>query len=62
MSWRRSGLRRLRFRQDVAVLDPTGETAMTGTVLVLNASYERLQRVSLRQAIKMLVHEVAVVG
>lgn len=30
-------------------------------VLVLNASYEPLQRVSLRHAIKMLVREVAVV-
>ena len=32
-----------------------------GYVLVLNASYEPLQRVSLRHAIKMLVREVAVV-
>lgn len=32
-----------------------------GSVLVLNASYEPLQRVSLRHAIKMLVREVAVV-
>ncbi|MFD1824234.1 MULTISPECIES: HNH endonuclease [Mumia] len=31
------------------------------TVLVLNASYEPLQRVSLRHAIRMLVREVAVV-
>ncbi|MCW2747690.1 MAG: endonuclease [Nocardioidaceae bacterium] len=30
-------------------------------VLVLNASYEPLQRVSLRHAIKMLVREVAVI-
>lgn len=34
---------------------------MDGSVLVLNASYEPLQRVSLRHAIKMLVREVAVV-
>jgi len=34
---------------------------MNGSVLVLNASYEPLQRVSLRHAIKMLVREVAVV-
>lgn len=34
---------------------------MDGHVLVLNASYEPLQRVSLRHAIKMLVREVAVV-
>ena len=33
----------------------------TGDVLVLNASYEPLQRVSLRHAIKMLVREVAVI-
>ncbi|MBA4607518.1 MULTISPECIES: HNH endonuclease [Aeromicrobium] len=32
-----------------------------GDVLVLNASYEPLQRVSLRHAIKMLVREVAVI-
>lgn len=32
-----------------------------GYVLVLNASYEPLQRVSVRHAIKMLVREVAVV-
>ncbi len=32
-----------------------------GHVLVLNASYEPLQRVSLRHAIKMLVREVAVI-
>lgn len=32
-----------------------------GYVLVLNASYEPLQRVSLRHAIKMLVREVAVI-
>lgn len=31
------------------------------TVLVLNASYEPLQRVSLRHAIRMLVREVAVI-
>lgn len=31
------------------------------SVLVLNASYEPLQRVSLRHAIKMLVREVAVI-
>ncbi len=34
---------------------------MDGSVLVLNASYEPLQRVSLQHAIKMLVREVAVV-
>ena len=34
---------------------------MDGHVLVLNASYEPLQRVSLRHAIRMLVREVAVV-
>ncbi len=34
---------------------------MDGSVLVLNASYEPLQRVSLRHAIKMLVREVAVI-
>ena len=34
---------------------------MTGSVLVLNASYEPLQRVSVQHAIKMLVREVAVV-
>lgn len=34
---------------------------MDGYVLVLNASYEPLQRVSLQHAIKMLVREVAVV-
>jgi 5-methylcytosine-specific restriction endonuclease McrA len=34
---------------------------MADEVLVLNASYEPLQRVSLRHAIKMLVREVAVV-
>lgn len=34
---------------------------MAQEVLVLNASYEPLQRVSLRHAIKMLVREVAVV-
>lgn len=33
----------------------------TGDVLVLNASYEPLQRVSLRHAIRMLVREVAVI-
>lgn len=32
-----------------------------GYVLVLNASYEPLQRVSMRHAIKMLVREVAVI-
>lgn len=32
-----------------------------GDVLVLNASYEPLQRVSLRHAIRMLVREVAVI-
>ncbi len=32
-----------------------------GDVLVLNASYEPLQRVSVRHAIKMLVREVAVI-
>lgn len=34
---------------------------MAEHVLVLNASYEPLQRVSLRHAIKMLVREVAVI-
>lgn len=34
---------------------------MDGYVLVLNASYEPLQRVSLQHAIKMLVREVAVI-
>ncbi len=34
---------------------------MDGSVLVLNASYEPLQRVSLRHAIKILVREVSVV-
>lgn len=34
---------------------------MDGHVLVLNASYEPLQRVSLRHAIRMLVREVAVI-
>ncbi|MCR4513255.1 HNH endonuclease [Aeromicrobium sp. 50.2.37] len=34
---------------------------MADHVLVLNASYEPLQRVSLRHAIKMLVREVAVI-
>ena len=34
---------------------------MAQHVLVLNASYEPLQRVSLRHAIKMLVREVAVI-
>src|SRR5699024_2739304 len=34
---------------------------MSSHVLVLNASYEPLQRVSLHHAIKMLVREVAVV-
>ncbi|MDO9379798.1 MAG: HNH endonuclease [Nocardioidaceae bacterium] len=34
---------------------------MDGHVLVLNASYEPLQRVSLRHAIRMLVRQVAVV-
>lgn len=34
---------------------------MTTDVLVLNASYEPLQRVSLHHAIKMLVREVAVI-
>lgn len=37
------------------------EAAMSQYVLVLNASYEPLQRVSLRHAIKMLVRQVAVV-
>lgn len=35
--------------------------AMTGSVLVLNAGYEPLHRVSLRHAIGMLVREVAVI-
>jgi 5-methylcytosine-specific restriction endonuclease McrA len=35
--------------------------ALSGDVLVLNASYEPLQRVSVRHAIKMLVREVAVI-
>jgi 5-methylcytosine-specific restriction endonuclease McrA len=35
--------------------------AQSSEVLVLNASYEPLQRVSVRHAIKMLVREVAVI-
>jgi 5-methylcytosine-specific restriction endonuclease McrA len=38
-----------------------GSAAVKRDVLVLNASYEPLQRVSLRHAIKMLVREVAVI-
>ncbi|KHL10698.1 UNVERIFIED_CONTAM: HNH endonuclease [Mumia flava] len=40
---------------------PAQPTLRARTVLVLNASYEPLQRVSLRHAIRMLVREVAVV-
>ncbi|WP_240190922.1 HNH endonuclease [Aeromicrobium sp. YIM 150415] len=39
----------------------SGKGTQMGDVLVLNASYEPLQRVSLRHAIKMLVREVAVI-
>ena len=47
--------------------DPTTErgeqpmTTLTGTVLLYNASFEPLGRVSFQHAVKMLVREVAVV-
>ena len=50
-----SGCRRLRFRSE------RGRIMADTHVLVLNASYEPLQRVSMRHAIKMLVREVAVI-
>lgn len=37
------------------------ESVLSGTVLILNASYEPLHSVSVKHAIKMLVREVAVV-